>query len=298
MHHRLICAILAALMPFLLVAPAFAQDATPAFPVFCGDLATDDCAILEEATLAAQDLRSYAMDMMLDFSITGIPDLPADPLAFNVALDGRFLLDESAHAVSQRLQLLQSGAEEDRLALLEEMPDLMLDLYSGVNFDMTMTYTLPPELAALMSDDADVQFPETLSFDMRMIDGMMYINLSDLRDLMPESDDTLTSDWIGMDYIGMLEMQMEDVAGRTDESMLAGMAGGLVMAQMMQDMQEYVTVERLADVDRDGQQAAVFAYTPDVPGFFASDVFVNLLSEMSTMMGDEAPSAAEMEEAA
>lgn len=298
MHHRLICAILAALMPFLLAAPAFAQDATPAFPVFCGDLAADDCAILEEATLAAQDLRSYAMDMMLDFSITGIPDLPADPLAFNVALDGRFLLDESAHAVSQRLQLLQSGAEEDRLALLEEMPDLMLDLYSGVNFDMTMTYTLPPELAALMSDDADVQFPETLSFDMRMIDGMMYINLSDLRDLMPESDDTLTSDWIGMDYIGMLEMQMEDVAGRTDESMLAGMAGGLVMAQMMQDMQEYVTVERLADVDRDGQQAAVFAYTPDVPGFFASDVFVNLLSEMSTMMGDEAPSAAEMEEAA
>jgi hypothetical protein len=298
MHHRLICAVLAALMPFLLVAPVFAQDETPAFPVLCGDLAEEDCAILEEATLAAQDLTSYAMDITMDFSMAGMPELPADPMAVGFAFDGRFELDEAAHAIMQRSMLLQSGAEEDLQALIEEMPDLILDLYRGMNFDMTMTYRLPPELAAAMSDDSDVQFPEEMSFDMRMIDGMMYINIGELRDLIPESDDTFTADWLGIDYVGMLEMQMERGAGMTDESALAGVAGTLVMIQLMKEMQEFVTVERLADVDLDGQQGAVFAYTPDVVGFLSSDAFVNMLSAMSTMMGEEAPSAAEMEEAA
>ena len=127
MHHRLICAVLAALMPLLLAAPVFAQDETPAFPVLCGDLAEEDCAILEEATLASQDLSSYAMDMSMDFSMAGIPDMPADPLAFNMTIDGRFALDETAKAVMQRMYLLQGGsAEADMQELFEQMPELMV----------------------------------------------------------------------------------------------------------------------------------------------------------------------------
>ena len=301
MHHRLICVLLAALMPFLLAAPVFAQEGAPALPVLCGDLPGEDCAILEEATLAAQDLSSYAMDMTLDFSMAGIPDLPADPLAFSINFGGRFAFDETGQAVIERMSLLQTAAAEaDMQALLEEMPDMVVDLYRGMNFDMTMTYMLPPELAAALSDDSDVAFPEEMSFDMRMIDGMMYINIGQLRDLIPEGEDdgSITSDWIGMDYAGMIEMQMESGAGEMDEAMMAGVAGGLAWVQLLQQMQEYVAVERLADVEIDGRQAAVFTYTPDVIGFLSSDAFVEMMRELGAMAGEAGASEAELEEAA
>jgi hypothetical protein len=298
MHHRLICAILAALMPLLLAAPAFAQEGTPAMPVLCGDLADEDCAILEEAMLAGQDITAYAMDMQMDFSMGGIPDMPVDPMAFNMQIVGRFAFNAAGQELLQKMHLLQTpSAAETMQALMEQMPELVLDLYRGMNLDMTLAYTLPAELAAALSEDSDVAVPEELSFDIRMIDGMMYMNVGQLRDLIPESDDTLTSDWIGFDYVGMLEMQMENNTGAINDSMAAGAMGGLAVAQMMQNMQEFITVERVDDVELDGQQGAVFVYTPDIVGFFSSDAFVDMLSQMSAMMGEEGPSATEMEEA-
>lgn len=299
MHHRLICVLLAALMPFLIAAPAFAQEGEPAFPVACGDLADDDCAILEEATLAAQELTSYAMDMSFDFSVGGIPDLPADPLAFGMQLGGRFAFNEVGQEVIARMTELGGDlGEEEMQALMEEMPDLVTDLYRGMSFDMTMSYSVPPELAALMSADSDVDFPEEMSFDMRMIDGMMYMNIGQLRDLIPESDDTFTSDWIGVDYVAMLEMQLENSSGMADDPMTTGAMSGLAMAQTMKQMQEFVAVERLEDVELDGQSGAVFAYTPDIVGFLASDAFMQMLDQMAPSLGEDAPSAAEMREAA
>ena len=299
MHHRLICALLAALMPLLLAAPAFAQEGTPAMPVLCGDLAGDDCAILEEAMLAAQGLTSYIMDMSLDFSMGGIPDLPADPLAFGLQLGGRFAFDEVGQEVMLRMaQLGGELTEEDMQELMAEMPTLMVDLYRGMNFDMTMSYTVPPELAVLISEDSDVDFPEEMSFDVRMIDGMMYMNIGQLRDLIPESDDTFTADWIGIDYVAMLEMQMEQSRGMADDPMMAGAMSGVAMAQMMKEMNEFVEVERLDDVELDGQTGAVFVYTPDIVGFLSSDTFMQMLNQMAPAMGEEAPSAAEMQEAA
>jgi len=301
MHHRLICAILAALMPLLLAAPAFAQGDTPAVPVLCGDLADEDCAILEAASVAAQDLTSYSADMSMDFSMSGIPDMPADPMAFNLSLAGRFAYDETAQAVMQRMNEMQGMSAEDMQALAEEMPDLILDLYRGMNFDMTMTYTLPPELAEVISADSEVAFPETLSFEARMIDGMMYINFADLRDLIPDAEDAFTADWIGMDYIGLLEMQMDQGMGGADNPAMMGMMSGMAAVEMMKEMEQFVTVERLDDVDLDGQTGAVFAYTPDVIGFLTSDTFTDYVNQIVTQAaaqaGEDAPSAAEMRQA-
>jgi hypothetical protein len=61
MPHRLICAVLAALMPLLMAAPLFAQDDALPFPVMCGELPAEDCALLEESSVAMRDLASYAL---------------------------------------------------------------------------------------------------------------------------------------------------------------------------------------------------------------------------------------------
>jgi hypothetical protein len=185
MFHRLICAILAALLPLLVAAPAFAQDEVAPF-VICGDLSEDDCALLEESALAMQDLSSFSMAIDLDMSVGGIPDLPADPMNMGMMLDGSFSLDESAQAVVQQMnQALLSGNAEDLEALAADMQQMTLDLYGGMNFDMTVRYDVPAELAEVFSADPDMVMPESIGFELRMIDGTMYMNLSELRALDP-----------------------------------------------------------------------------------------------------------------
>jgi hypothetical protein len=299
MSHRLICAILAALMPLLIAAPVFAQDNVPPFPVICGDLPEEDCALIEESMLARQDLSSYSMAMTADFSMSGIPDMPADPLAVNLQVDGSFVMDETAKAVAQQLQSMMmgmmSGTTGNTLDTNENMQQMLLDLYGGINFDVSFQYTLPADLAAALSQDTEVPVPATLSLAVRMIDGMMYINVADLRALDPSLAAEITSDWIGMDYVGMLKMQMEQGAIGEDP-FTAGAAGGLGTAQIMSQMTKFVTVERLENVDLGDQEGAAFAYTFDIIGFLTSDSFRTAMEDMLPALG-EGMSAAEVTDA-
>ncbi len=299
MRHRLFCAILAALMPLLIAAPVFAQDNVSPFPVICGDLPEEDCALIEESALAQQDLSSYSMAMTADFSMSGIPDMPADPLAVNLQVDGSFVMDETAKAVAQQFQSMMtgmmSGSTDTMLEMDGNMKQMLLDLYGGIDFDMSFQYTLPPDLADALSQDSEVPVPETLSMEIRMIDGMMYINVADLRALDPSMAEEITSDWIGMDYVGMLEMQMEQ-GSVGEDPFTAGAAGGLGMAQIMSQMTEYVTVERLENVDLGDQEGAAFSYTFDIIGFLTSDSFGAAMENMLPVMGEDM-SASDVSEA-
>ncbi len=181
MLRRLICVILAALLPLLAAAPVFAQDNSSSLPVICGDLSEEDCALIEESTAAIRDLSSYSIAATADFSMTGIPDMPADPLAVNLQMDGSFVVDDAAKAVAQQMNSLMLGASpEDAAAMGSNMQDMLRDLFGGMDFDITFKYTLPPELADAMSQDSEVPVPETFSIEVRLIDGNMYINVADL----------------------------------------------------------------------------------------------------------------------
>jgi hypothetical protein len=298
MLHRLICAILAALMPFLIAAPVFAQDNEPPFPVICGELPEEDCALIEESTLAMKDLSSYSIAMAADFSMSGIPDMPADPLAFELQVDGSFAMDEAAKAVVQQLNSMMmgmmSGSAGNMLEMNENMQQMLLDLYGGMDFDITLQYTLPPDLAEVLSQDSEVPVPETLAMDIRMIDGIMYMNVAELRALDPAIEEEITSDWIGMDYVGLLEMQMEE-GGMGDDPVTAGTAAGVATAQIMSEMIQFVTVERLDDVDLGDQDGAVFSYSFDIIGFLTSDSFRTAMENMVPAMSEDM-SAGEVDE--
>jgi hypothetical protein len=187
------------------------------------------------------------------------------------------------------------GSAEDMTAAAADMQQMMLDLYGGMDMNFTMQYTVPPEVAAVISADSEVPMPESLAFEFRMIDGMMYMNVGELRALDPSIEEEITSDWIGIDYLGMLEMQMEQGA-MGEDPLTAGAASGLAMGQLMSQMQDFVEVERLDDVALDGQDGAVFSYTFDVIGFLTSDSFRGAMEEMLAAMGEDV-SAAEMREA-
>jgi hypothetical protein len=265
--------------------------------VVCGELSEDDCALLEESALAMQDLSSFSMAIDLDMSVGGIPDLPADPMNMGMMLDGSFSLDESAQAVVQQMnQALLSGNAEDLEALAADMQQMTLDLYGGMNFDMTVRYDVPAELAEVFSADPDMVMPESIGFELRMIDGTMYMNLSELRALDPAIEEELTSDWIGIDYIGMLEMQMDAAGDMGDDPFAGGAMSGLAAVQFMQQVNDFVSVERLDDVALDGQDGAQFAYSFDVVGFLTSDAFKSYMQTLVAAMGEDVD-AQEMEQA-
>jgi hypothetical protein len=100
----------------------------------------------------------------------------------------------------------------------------------------------------------------------------------------------ITSDWIGIDYVGMLEMQMEE-GGTGDDPMAMGAAGGAAMAQLLGTMADYVTVERLDDVDLGDQPGAAFSYTFDIIGFLSSDEFSANVREMLAAVGEDTSSS-------
>jgi hypothetical protein len=288
MFHRVICAILAALLPLLVVAPAFAQDEGVPF-VICGELSEDDCALLEESALAMQELSSFSLGMDLDMTVGGIPDLPVDPMNFGLAMDGSFSLDENAQAVVQQMSAaMLGGSAEDMEELAANMQQMTLDLYGGMDFDMTMRYNVPAELAEVFATDPDMVVPESIGFEIRMIDGIMYMNLSELRALDPAIEQEITSDWIGIDYIGMIEMQMEAAGGMGEDPFANGAMSGLAAMQFMQQVNDFVDVERLDDVALDGQDGAQFAYSFDVVGFFTSDAFKSYMQDIVAVLGEDA----------
>ena len=295
MLHRLICAILAALLPLLVAVPLFAQDDPSSSPTICGELSEEDCALIEESDMAMRDLSSYSIAASADFSMAGLPDMPADPLAVNVKFDGSFALDDAAKAAAAQMRsLMLGGSVADAEEMGRNMPDKLRDLFGGMDFDLTFHYTVPPELAAAMSQDSDVPMPESFNIEMRLIDGTMYINVADLRALDPSMADEITSDWIGIDYVGLLEMQMQQDSMAGDPA-AASAAATLAMSQFMEEMKQYISVERLDDTDLGDQKGAVFAYTFDIIGFLTSDSFRTAVENTLTAAGEDM-SASDVEE--
>ena len=129
---------------------------------------------------------------------------------------------------------------------------------------------------------------------MRLIDGTMYINVADLRALDPSMAEEITSDWIGIDYVGLLEMQMQQDS-KAGDSAAASAAATLAMSQFMAEMKQYISVERLDDTNLGDQAGAVFSYTFDIIGFLTSDSFRTAVENTLTAAGEDM-SASDVEE--
>ena len=281
-------------------APVFAQDDTTTPPTFCGDLDEADCSILETSTEAMQNVSSYALDAQYTFAMSGFPDMPADEIGMAFTMDGSWAMDEAARSAASAMNALARGEPPaDPEVAAEEMRQSILDLYQGLAVDLSFTVTTSDELADAITAESDVPFPPELSFGVRMVDGMAYINLADLRPLIPELD-SLTSDWIGIDMVGMLEMSMAQgdletpsMPGATDSAV-----AGAVYLQMVKLLEQFVTIERLDDVQLADQEGAVFVYSFDLVEFFRSDEFSAFATQIaeSGALGEEAPSPQEIEE--
>lgn len=296
MRHSLLV-LLISLLLLLPTATAAAQDGAPP-PALCGDLAAEDCALLTASAEAMKSVPASRLDGAMTVHVGGFPEMQVDPVDMTLEMAGVFLFDEKAMAASAAMNERYRLDPAAALSLsAEELQQLTLDLYAGLDYDLQLRLVLPEAVAAAIGQEGDMTFPTDLSVALRMVDGMVYVDISDFRPMAPELNQ-LKADWIGFDLVGLLEMSMEEAPAADADAFAVSAAAGAAMVQLMTQLEEYVTVERLDDVALDGQEGAVFLTSPDFAGLMGSDEFREVLMQVmaASATGEESPSLEEIEQ--
>lgn len=253
--------------------------------VFCGDLPEEDCTLLQESQETMAALTSGVSQFDLLFSISNVPDMPVDTLTFNVNGDMAYEVDPALVEQMKSLQTDPSLMTGDPQA----MTGVLVDLISGTSADLSLTVTLPSQLVEMMSSEEQA-IPETISVDLRLVDGFAYVNLDDLATTMPDAG--LPPGWMGVNLSAVMESAMQ-----MQEQSLDGMGGMGGMdpemfesyAETFQDpsfLDEFMSVERLEDTEVNGQPAAVFLYTFDYGAFIQSEAFQSMMQAQMEAMGE------------
>ena len=282
------------------LAPAgalFAQS-DPA-DVFCGDLAEEDCALLVDAAAADQEVAEGAYDMVFDFELNGVPNAPMDDLAFTWMQTARYRMNPGLADAMMGMEEMDPMMMAD----MDTLTELMTAVVENVDTHQDFTVQLSDEIAGMLSEQVGFPLPEEINLGLVIVDGIGYVNLDDIAVLVPDAEG-LTG-WVGTELAPVLAEILAQAAEDPDfqEAMapLAMAIGGSMAGSQMADeqaeaLEAFQSVERGRDADIDGEEAAVFSSDFDFVSFISSPIFFTMLTEQLAMMGDDAPSAAELQQ--
>ena len=267
------------------------REVPPLPPPFCGELDAADCQLLADSQELMAGVESMTMALQVDAAMRGIPELADEDLMFGMSMDMSVHLDP---AFNEQMRALAMSGPEELLAAQDELAQMVVDFYDTLAMDMDMEMMLPGALLQVLEAEEDVVLPETMIYQTRMVDGYVYVNLDVLAESIPELGAEMASEgiegWIGFDFVGQLEQQMSGAAPVPNTSTLESMQMGMAFNQMMADetiralLDPYVTVERLADEERDGMPVAVFRTSVDLGSMVSNPDFTRMLREAADSM--------------
>ena len=262
-------------------ATALAQDAPE---VFCGDLSAEDCAILQQSDEAMKTVVQSTANQTLDVTVTGIPGLPAEEI--NATLTAA-ILSAADPAALDAAAALNGLSQEEMLQLLADDPQPLLDMVNGLDLDISAGLTMTPELAALISAQSGLDFPDTIAAQFKLVDGVLYWDLSEVAAFVP----TVASGWVGyplaevaaeMEKQGLFDQALAAVNEQgMGAASLAGFAAPDFIRQNAELFQQYTTVERGEDVELAGQTGATFVTTFDAAAFLSGPEFQQIVVDLA-----------------
>ena len=301
---------LTAVLFLLFSMTAVAQAA--AEPVFCGDLAAADCALLQDAQTNAAAQTSGAVTMDVDLTLRNLDEsMPGEQV---ISLD----VDAIWNGDFSRFESM----ETEMLARMDD-PTQLMAMMSEMLAGMSGTISVSVDIAEALQDDAFFEdFPAGVTLEMRLVDGIAYIDLSNLASAM-SAEDGIPAGWLGFDITELLQMAMQSSPrdadgmapysdgkeGKQDPRKPKGadtMTGLAIPADMQEMVEawsdpeflgEFMTVERLPDQSVADQQAAVFQTKFNLRSLMDSAEFHELLGmtgELGGMDEDEVSGIAMM----
>lgn len=248
---------------------AFAQDTTP--PVFCGDLSEADCAILTQSQTAMMSLSSAAFDLQADFSLSNMPDTPS-PMTFALTGNGAY----SSDAAMMSTIATDMAAMQDPIAMMSAAVDVL----RGFDFDLSLTLTMPPEIMAELGSD----IPESITLQIRLADGLGYINFDTLAPLMGEDGAAMGfAGWMGLDIASLIEAVLEQYPELFAGMSMTGFDPSIYgQFSNMEMVAQYVTIARTDDGSSD---TATFEATVDFAAMMTAPEFQELMRQQMEMQG-------------
>ena len=282
----LVLAVMVALLP---AAPVFAQGADD---VFCGDLSSEDCTILEDAAMADKESHEGAYDMTLDIELDGVPNAPFDTFAFTLNLSSVYRVDPDAAAELEAM----SGMEIDP-GDTDTVSKIVTTLINGVNTYQSLNIQFPPDVAEALGAQMGAPLPADITVNYAIVDGIGYLDLDSVAASFPEAEG-LTG-WVGTELAPIIEEAMAQAADNPDaQSAMApammGMAGQQMAEQQKEVFQQFTSIQRLDDEVVDGADTAVFESTFDFAAFASDPAFFEIVGQQLAAMGEDAPSPADL----
>jgi hypothetical protein len=261
---------------------------------FCGDLDEEDCDVLRASSAAMLDLESYTTTVEYKIFQHGLPELPPESEAV-LRLDGEYAFDDAAR---DSILTLASISREEPLAAVEaigEARELLLDLYSGMTSQLVLTLDLSESWTRTLQDEADVEWPETTTVEVRLVDGVLYFDIHELKEFIPELAEL--DDWVAIELVQTLEQLAEEGAFAAVASEVAASSEGrsiwgldptmLNLITTMrsafgrpQNLWPYMEIRRRRDVDLADQEGALFQTEFDALDFILSDEFRDVLMQV------------------
>jgi hypothetical protein len=261
---------------------------------FCGDLAEADCAILIESQTAMQDVSSFGFDMNFDMAFSASEELAdgMDSLALSLAGTGDVAMDTSAF---EQFQTTDPAEMMDQMsALMENAPEMLVEVLRSAQADVSFQLTLPAELAA------ESGMPNPLPLNLLASEGVVYL---DLGSIMPASEEDAAAGmpaWMGIDLAALYENTMSEMPDAEEMDMgemEALMENDAFTALMNPDLYaNAVVITRLDDAEVDGTPVAVFETIVDYNALAENPEFqqamadyMNAVIEMQGVSEDEMP---------
>jgi hypothetical protein len=246
---------------------AFAQDAPP---VFCGDLSEADCAILTQSQAAMMSLTSAAFDFQADLTLTNVPDMPG-PMAFALVGNGAYSVDSGLVAMATDMTAMQDPAA---------MMGAVVDILRGFDFDLSLTLTLPSELV----EAAGSEVPESITLQLRLANGLGYINFDTLAPLMGEDAASMgMAGWMGLDIASLIEALIEQNPELFAEMDMTGFDPSMYSQfSNLELVGQYVSIAR---TDDGSGGTATFESTVDFGQMLTSPEFQALMQQQMEMQG-------------
>lgn len=285
MRSKLVSLLLVALLLLASFSTALAQDS-----VYCGDLAEEDCALLQSAQEAMMSVTSYKSDATYVASVAGLPGLPADGVTVGVNVAGAFDWSEDALAAAGSLA---GKTQEEVMAALGEDAGVLVALLGGLSADVVLSYEMSQELADELGAQAGLPLPVSASLPVIIADGNLYWDASEFAAWGAYEG------WVGMP-LGEVVAKLAE-SGAFSEAAMQQMASdpSTAMAMAVPAMllapdafSEFVVIERGDDADG----MAVFTTSFDVAGLLASPMFADLVNQIVASGAIEGVSAADVEQ--
>jgi len=261
--------LIALLMMLCISGAAFAQTT---LPVFCGDLSAADCTILTNSQTATKSLDSASFNLTVNTTMTNVPQMQ-EPVTIGVTGSGSY----------SGVAALHMGGMTNMTMMQTDPGAFFSSLLANFDGDLTLTVNLPPEVVA----QAGAGTPNSVTLQLRLVDGFGYINFDTLKPLMSEMGSGMNfSGWGGLDLASLLKAALQQMPDMF--SSMSGMSNGMDMTALMQQfsdpafMGKFVTIKR---TDAGTGDTATFETTINLAALMAQPEFQDMMRQQMTAQG-------------